>query len=194
MKYFKRLKVWKNATGRVTLDLATMKGWSYDWYQIVACIDNRVFVNSCRYSMATGGHVSSCEETLNAHNISFEYLYAPQGLQNLSGAVEYQKYEIKKLIAAILKKSSRPKVNNRRRLEIASHNEEITLLRKLNRASHKYNLSKIEKPLILKPKGLEEDLCIFKDGRIKVGCQQLAAGSMQSIIKAFKLHSKQKAA
>jgi hypothetical protein len=76
MKYFKRLKIWKNSTGECTFD--GKRGYSYRWFCICFVLpDGRKVINTHRYSNTTARHISDVNRILEYKTIG---LKAPRGL------------------------------------------------------------------------------------------------------------------
>lgn len=95
MKYLKTLNQLKASNLR--LDLNTMTGWSYDWYEIVKKIKRTVYLNTFPYSHSTAKHVSKLRDELSARGIKYLEVECPYGLQALAHGFEHH---IRKLAQA----------------------------------------------------------------------------------------------
>jgi hypothetical protein len=79
MKYFPKLKVWKNSNGNCTFD--GKEAFSYNWYCIALVLDDgRIVVNGHNYSSTTANHINDVRRLLGYDNII--HLTAPRGLKN----------------------------------------------------------------------------------------------------------------
>ena len=80
MKFYPRLKIWKNATGTATFD--GKEGYSFNWYCIALVLpDGREIVNRNTYSSTTAKHIGEVRSLFDHECLS---LTAPRGLKNTS--------------------------------------------------------------------------------------------------------------
>lgn len=63
LKYFKRLKIYKNSTNTVSFDPQTKVGYSYNW-QFVGLIKGVLIFNDYNWSPTTSGHQSAVSSVL----------------------------------------------------------------------------------------------------------------------------------
>jgi hypothetical protein len=56
LKYFKRLKIYKNYKASNTFYPETLEAWSYDWWQYLAVIKGKLVFNDYTYSNCTSKH------------------------------------------------------------------------------------------------------------------------------------------
>lgn len=56
MKYFKRLKIYKDYSGNCTFNPETNEAFSYRWWRFVAVVEGRLVFNDYRYSVTTAKH------------------------------------------------------------------------------------------------------------------------------------------
>jgi len=79
LKFFPRLNVWKNATGKVFFD--GTKAFSYSWFCIALVLPNgKKVINSHNYSNTTMKHIGDMRK-----HFEYEYmtLNAPRGLLDI---------------------------------------------------------------------------------------------------------------
>lgn len=84
----KRLGIYKFSGGKLDFDPVTGLGHSYSWYEITKVIKGKLVLNTYRYSVTTGSHVSILQALLEDLGIKFIEIEAPAGLQRLDRAVE----------------------------------------------------------------------------------------------------------
>jgi len=88
LKYYKRLKIFKNSTATVKFDPETMQAYSYDNWQFVARIGGKVVFNSYRYSSTTSAHQGAVRRLLQKLEIAIDIeVEAPHGLGRLEDAI-----------------------------------------------------------------------------------------------------------
>jgi hypothetical protein len=120
MKYFKRLQIYK--ASNVIYDPATKQAWSYGWWRFVEVVGGQVVFNSYNYSTATRGHQRKVRDLLDKLGVKIDlYIQAPNGLQDLGAALEYYKYQIKRLNELIAK----PKTHKAKNLERAKQIKDL---------------------------------------------------------------------
>lgn len=89
LQYRVRTNTFSNAKGSCGLDLETMEGHSYQWYDLVKRIKGTVYLNTYRYSQQTSQHIWQSRSVLEFFGIKYRELEAPKGLQNLEWALSY---------------------------------------------------------------------------------------------------------
>ena len=105
MKYFTRLKVYK--ASNVLFNPETIEAFSYDWWQFVKVINNKVVFNNYNYSNSTCKHQNKVRSLLRQLNITIDLeVSCPKGLQrsdylndilnNLTDRINILKNEIAK--------------------------------------------------------------------------------------------------
>lgn len=94
MRYYPRLKIFKNSTGRNEFD--GHEATSYGWYVYgVLLLDGRKVRNTHSYSMATSKHIWEGMAIMgDGETLGIE---APRGLRNLDDVRSHLTYQITKL-------------------------------------------------------------------------------------------------
>lgn len=64
MRYFKRLKIYKDYSGNNTFNPETLDAHSYGWWRYLAKVDGKLVFNNYRYSVTTGKHQSNLSHLL----------------------------------------------------------------------------------------------------------------------------------
>jgi hypothetical protein len=83
MKLFTRSNLYK--TSNLTFNPSTLEGFSYDWYSIIKKIDNKLVLNTYRYSNTTCKHISKIRRLVVELGLTIDLeIEAPQGLQSLN--------------------------------------------------------------------------------------------------------------
>jgi hypothetical protein len=122
MRYFPRLKVFKNSSGTNVFDGHEAR--SYGWYTYaVKLLDGRVVVNGCKYSAATAKHILSGCHIIDAPEI---YVDAPRGLNDQDAARRHIEHKIAELEAELANPRNR---DRQRRIDaIARYKTQLTNL------------------------------------------------------------------
>lgn len=112
MKYFKRLKIYKNHNGNNTYNPETKEALSYKYWYFVKKINNFTVFNCYSYSNTTSKHQSHVRSLMSQlrHKIDY-YIECPEGLQHLDSGIEYYKYKIQGTIDAIKRPKSQKAKN-----------------------------------------------------------------------------------
>ena len=142
LKYYPRLKVWKNTTGSVTFDPETFEAHSYTWWKFVCKIGDYIVLNTYSYSVSTSAHQAEVFSLLeNKYNINCYYycedepknpnviqIEAPDGLGKLHAAIRHYTGMIKELLKAINTPRSHKKKNEERRALIEEYKKKISII------------------------------------------------------------------
>jgi hypothetical protein len=90
MKYFPRLKVYKNSTNTNWFNPETLEARSYRHWAYLKMINGQLVFNNYMFSNSTAKHQSKLRQLLRELNISIDYfIESPNGLQDLNSAKEY---------------------------------------------------------------------------------------------------------
>jgi len=79
IKYFPKLKIYKNSTGNVTFDPATITADSYNWWTFVKVIKKKVVFNDYYYSSSTSAHQSLVREVMKELGIKIDVTVHQRG-------------------------------------------------------------------------------------------------------------------
>ena len=133
MKYFKRLNLYK--ANNVQFKPETNTATSYDWWEFVKEIKGKIVFNNYNYSNSTCKHQSKVRwDVLMDLNIDIDVeIEAPQGLQNLSSAIDHYNMLISDLKEAISKPRTHKSKNQERKEQIKSYQAKIKEVKKLMR-------------------------------------------------------------
>lgn len=119
MKYYKKLKIYKNSTGSNYYDPQKQEAFSYKWWRYLQVINGVLVFNDYDYSVTTSQHQSALLSIIGyrtAYRVS-----APRGLEGISSIYSYAK-ELKRenasLSKAILKPRTRRSTNEYRLKQI----------------------------------------------------------------------------
>jgi hypothetical protein len=97
LKYFKRLKIYKNSTNTVSFNPETMDGYSYNW-NFLAKVEGVLIFNDYTWSVTTSCHQSAVSSLLRELNIK----YVRVDLGSIS-PTELTKDTVKKLYAQLFR-------------------------------------------------------------------------------------------
>jgi hypothetical protein len=115
MKFFKRLNIYKNASGTLKYNPLTKKSTSYDWYVLSDKIGQYVVLNTYSYSSTTRRHLQKIRnqfsKTFTEVNFCIE---APNGLNDLNSAERLYRKRIEDLTNLMAKKGTHKKTNQER--------------------------------------------------------------------------------
>ena len=89
IKYYPRLKVFKNSSNSCGFDPSTGKGHSYSWYSLSRVFKGRLILNSYRYSRQTSKHLWNMQSLFRDLGLKYLELEAPCGLQDLDLAFRH---------------------------------------------------------------------------------------------------------
>ncbi len=129
MKYYPKLKMFKNSSASNTFD--GVEARSYQWYVYAYVIDEVVYRVEKSYSSTTSKHISSFNSLAGWNTLSL-YIRAPQGL-NTPGAAEYAiKDEIAELEEQLTNKRNRNRQQRLDRIEVLKN--QLVLLAQLQTA------------------------------------------------------------
>lgn len=158
LKYFKRLKIYKNSTDTVSFNLETKVGRSYRW-DFVGLVEGKLVFNDYKWSTTTSSHQSAVRSVLR--DLGLKYIIGDFGPENIgslgrhtverllkqyeelsikiesatkktSWAQQWRERSLKEVLEAIQDLESlspRFKVSKKRRLEIKNAAEEAELNR-----------------------------------------------------------------
>ena len=72
IKFYPKLKIYKNSTGNVTFDPATITADSYNWWTFVKVIKGKVVFNNYYYSSSTSAHQSLVKDVMKELGIKVD--------------------------------------------------------------------------------------------------------------------------
>lgn len=129
MKYFKRLKVWKNSTGTNEFNPETMAAHSYGWWMYVKQYGNLIVFNNHSYSPSTSKHQRATKQVLGYDRSDMIYINTRKSLSStsLSDIVVLLESQIE----ANNKLAGLPRKRQTTKDKLANENED--LLAKINR-------------------------------------------------------------
>ena len=135
MKYYKKLKVYKNSTGSNVVDLENMIATSYGWWPYLKLINGKVVFNNGTYSPTTRKHQNNCLRVLEENNIDIDImLYSTSHLDDLHGIWNDYRAKVIHLIRMIKRPRSR-KVNNLERIRcIKGFRKQMSQIKELMKA------------------------------------------------------------
>lgn len=129
MKYYSTLGIYKNSTGTNVFNPGTKTAVSYNWWVFCDTIKGKTVFNNYLYSPSTSKHQS---EVLSLLNYQYDLMvFAPDGLQNLSSAIDFERQKIRSLIKQIKKPRSHKAKNEERRAEIKTRLNRIREIKTL---------------------------------------------------------------
>jgi hypothetical protein len=134
MKYFKKLEVYKNSSGKNWLSLKEMSGYSYDWWQYLKVMKGKVVFNNYTYSNSTAKHLNDAMRVLRDNNIKIDVeIAAPRGLQQdgLESAIEYQLDKLNTAKERLANKLTRQKTRPMLEQQIEDAKTQIRLINEL---------------------------------------------------------------
>lgn len=129
MKYFKRLKVYKNHSGANVYNPETEIATSYGWWTYLKRFGDTLVFNNYYYSSTTCGHQNRLKKVIGY--TGYEQIEAPKGLTDLPAAITHYEYMIKELEASCAKPRSHKAKNAERQLEIMRHLNTIEFIKGL---------------------------------------------------------------
>ncbi len=130
MRFIKKRNQYENSTKTLTINLAEMTSYSYNWFSMLLEIDGKVFINSYKYSNTTAKHTATLRFMLQKHGIPFQEIDAPNGLteSQLPNICKYLTDEIESL----KKKNSSPRARGDakkyREWDIKRYNKQLYVL------------------------------------------------------------------
>lgn len=133
IKYFKRLKIYKNSTGNVTFDPETFEARSYNWWVFVKKINNKVVFNDYSYSVSTNAHQWLVKRVLIDLGIKIDVtVYMHDSLSNFKEHALPSLYEkIYDLEIVMNRKGTNKEKNQDRQSWINDAKQEIKVCRSL---------------------------------------------------------------
>lgn len=145
MKYFKKLKVYKNHNSTNVFYPDKVEAYSYKWCYLKV-IKGKVVFNNHSYSNTTGKHQSQVRSLLRDLNIKVDIeVDIPEGLQNFESKALRSVYrEIFDLEIANQRKRAHKKKVKSRLYQIEQLKDDIKLLRSLGAKLSKAEQSKIK--------------------------------------------------
>lgn len=102
IKFYPRLKYFKNYKDSCGFDPVTGDGHSYDWYALTKVIKGKLVLNTYRYSVQTSKHIGMMSGLFREMGLKYVSIDAPMGLQDLNKACAHIVQELGK---AMIKKS-----------------------------------------------------------------------------------------
>lgn len=127
MKYYVRSNAYKASNVEYNCDTET--AYSYGWWRFVQRINGKLVFNNYSYSPSTIKHQYKVRHLLDELGKQIDLVVsAPDGLQNLSSAIEYEREEIRQLIKQIRKPRSHKAKNEERKREI---NQRLLLIKEI---------------------------------------------------------------
>lgn len=140
MKYYKRLKVYKNSTGSCVFDPHNMIATSYGWWAFLKQIGPFTVFNNYKYSPTTSRHQRQVKLMLDKHGIEVDLWVSTYNHLNLTYAVIGEiKRDIKSIRRTILKKGTKKKKNRERRQDIRQLISKIRMLQSALRLEDRFN-------------------------------------------------------
>lgn len=125
MKRLKTKPIWK--ASNVWLDTSQMIAKSYDWWIFVKSFNGRIVFNNYNYSNSTIKHQAKVSKVLDFLNLKIShYIEAPNGLQDLTGAISYYNRLIEGLKAEMNRPRTHKKKNIEREAQIEYYRTKIT--------------------------------------------------------------------
>lgn len=115
MKYYPKLKIFKNSSATNTFD--GFEARSYEWYVYAYVIDNVVYEVEKSYSPTTSGHISTFSSIVG-HDMPRIYILAPNGLNNRDSARKEILEAIETLNEELANKRNRKRQERMDRIEI----------------------------------------------------------------------------
>src|SRR5574338_865594 len=132
MRYYSRLKQYKNSSGTNVFNAVTQIATSYDWWIYLKRINGRLVFNNYTYSNTTAKHQSKMRQLLRQLGLEIDlFIEAPNGLQDLNSAIQYYNYKIKKLDEAIDNPKSKNETNVERLKKIEHYMAKIETIKML---------------------------------------------------------------
>lgn len=132
MKYYKRLKIYKNHNGNNYFNPETLEAISYNWWIYLRRINNKLVFNDYTYSNTTAKHQYQLKKVLSFNGIKPDiYIESPNGLQDLNSSVNLYKTRINDLTNLINAPKSRFKTNQKRQLQIIALQDKIKQINEL---------------------------------------------------------------
>jgi len=119
LKHYPRLKLYKY-NDRLVYNPDTQIATSYKWYEIYKVINGIRCLNTHGYSVTTSKHVSILRQFFNHCRDEIFYFEAPDGLQNLSRAINHYQNKINDIQVKLDNPRSR-KNKIQDRLDIIAH-------------------------------------------------------------------------
>lgn len=114
MKYCSKSNTYKNSTDTNYFDPEQLIAISYGWWLYLKPIGRELVFNTYSYSPTTVGHQSRLRSLLYRLNIKpTMYIEAPNGLQDISRAIDHYYY----LISRLTDKINQPKTYKAKNLE-----------------------------------------------------------------------------
>lgn len=114
MKFYPKLKMFKNSNATNTFD--GFEARSYSWYVYAYVIDNKVWICENTYSPTTSKHMGEFR-SLVGYETEKTAIYAPRGLNNLGDARKSIASEISRLETELLSKRIRNRQERLDRIE-----------------------------------------------------------------------------
>lgn len=137
MKYFKRLKVYKNYNGNNYYDPEKQEAYSYKWWRYLQVIEGVLVFNNYSYSPATSSHQSALKSILD--NKGYTTIYTHASLNGISSIKNYINI-LTEEVAALDEKIRSPRTQKRKNLDRAK-----SMLATINRAKKILKTFKLEK-------------------------------------------------
>lgn len=135
MKYYKKLKVYKNSTGKNLVDLINLEAWSFRWWQYLKVFDNKLVFNNYTYSNCTAKHQNRALRLLKDNNIKIDaFIEVPKGFQNSfwsETTKEHYNYKISKVNERLANPRTRTKTRPQLMAELKELNSKLDLLDRL---------------------------------------------------------------
>jgi hypothetical protein len=135
VKYFPRLKIYKDYSGKCIFNPETGQGTSYHWWRAVDKIGPFTVTNAYRYSPTTSKHLRKLDGVLNDLKIKVDFdISYPQGIQDTKAALEYLEMLSKAILGALNTKGSRKARNEERKailVRLETESQAVKLLEKL---------------------------------------------------------------
>ena len=129
MKYFKRANVTKNSTGSLYWDHNIDKAYSYSWYVIYnGDVNGFKVINTYNYSSTTVKHISSMWDQVG-YSSGVIPIEAPNGLQDLQGAIDLLESRNKELAHLMAKPRTHKAKNEERADNIRLNNLKIEFIK-----------------------------------------------------------------
>lgn len=133
LKYFSRLKIYKNYSGTNRFNPETFKAYSYEWWCFVMKHPTLgIIFNDFSYSVTTRKHQSQMRTLLRnlGHEIAFT-IEAPKGLQDLKSALEYAESRLTNARAELVKPKRHKRLDVERQAKVDAIQKEICIILEL---------------------------------------------------------------
>lgn len=129
-RYLKTKNIYRRSNNEFYAD--DCQAYSCGWYRYIDRIDGYVIFNAYRYSTSTDKHLLHGWDLLEELGIDIaETVYCPGGLQDLESGIRHAEEQIANLNAAVRKKGSRYKTNEKRIEQIKVWQNQIDILNNL---------------------------------------------------------------